>query len=75
MTARPDWLKDCTIECELMPQCAACGQRKAPRGRSVPMEASNGYCDHECPGYGLIPMPGHLWPGELAAIDAVEEQA
>jgi hypothetical protein len=43
-------------------KCRTCGQRKAPRGRSVPMEMY--LCDHECPGYREEPYPGYLWPGE-----------
>lgn len=55
----------CTEKCAAMPTCAECGRRKAPRGRSVPMEAANGYCNWECPGYGLEPRSGHLWPEEV----------
>lgn len=62
----------CTPECERSAVCADCGLRKAPRGRSVPVEAANGYCDRECPGHDRDPLPGHLWPGELAQL---QEQA
>jgi hypothetical protein len=57
--------KDCTSACEAMPSCAVCGMRKKPRGRSAPLEAANGYCDDDCPGYRQEPRPGHLWPGEI----------
>lgn len=42
--------------------CTSCGQRKKPIGRSAPL----GFylCDHECPGYHDVPLPGDLWPGE-----------
>lgn len=56
----------CTIECERMPTCTTCGLRKAPYGRSVALEAANGYCGHDCAGYYSEPRAGHLWPGELA---------
>ena len=45
-------------------RCAACGMPKKPVGRSVALEAANGHCDHECPGYYADPKPGQLWPGE-----------
>lgn len=54
----------CTKECWAMPDCVVCGMRKCPAGRSVPLEASNGYCDWDCPGYREEPRAGHLWPGE-----------
>lgn len=56
---------DCTPACEAMPDCVVCKKRKAPRGRSVPMEAANSYCHMlDCPGYFMDPKAGHLWPGE-----------
>lgn len=67
---RPDWMKDCTVECERMPRCAVCGRTKQPEGRSAPGESS--YCTHECKGYHMDPTPGHLWPGELAMCDEEE---
>ncbi len=45
-------------------------RRKAPRGRSVPMEAATGYCDYDCPGYGAEPNPGHFWPNEEPELRA-----
>lgn len=54
----------CTDACEASPECSRCHLRKAPRGRSVPLEAANGYCSWDCPGYTDDPQPGHLWPGE-----------
>ena len=51
--------------CERMPTCKTCGMSKPPRGRSVPMEAANGYCGYDCSGYGEEPRSGHLWPGEI----------
>jgi hypothetical protein len=45
--------------------CQACGKRKAPRGRDVPMEVAGGYCtSHDCWGYTAEPYAGDLWPGE-----------
>ena len=44
--------------------CTVCGMRKAPRGRSVPLEMANGMCGWECPGYAQDPKPDDLWPGE-----------
>lgn len=64
---RPEYWKDCTIDCEAVVECTTCGRRKAPIGRSCPPEAY--YCDADCPGYGRDPVPGHLWPGELAEMD------
>jgi hypothetical protein len=55
----------CTAACEAMPECARCGLRKKPRGRSAPLEMANGLCDFECDGYDQEPRAGHLWPGEL----------
>lgn len=43
-------------------QCAACGRRKAPMGRSAPEEL--GLCEYGCPGYECQPLPGDLWPNE-----------
>ncbi|HET7379564.1 MAG TPA: hypothetical protein VFJ24_05955 [Gaiellales bacterium] len=57
-------MPDCTPACWAMPDCKRCGMRKAPRGRSVPLEAANGYCGWDCPGYDEDPKPGHLWPEE-----------
>jgi hypothetical protein len=56
----------CNWRCWQIPDCARCGRRKAPRGRSVPMEAANGYCTYDCPGYDEEPRSGHLWPGEAS---------
>lgn len=53
-----------------MPDCTVCRRRKAPRGRSVPMEASTGYCNWQCDGYDLEPKPGHFWPGEEPELRA-----
>ncbi len=44
--------------------CSVCRLRKAPRGRSVPLEMCNSLCDFECPGYETDHNPGHLWPEE-----------
>lgn len=66
---RPDFWKDCTIECERRPTCTVCGRSKWPNGRSVPMACHGGGCDSDCPGYYQEPRPGHLWPGELADMD------
>ena len=45
-------------------ECVVCRKRKAPRGRSAPLEMANSLCDWECPGYNQPPDPGDLWPGE-----------
>ena len=50
----------CLVGCT--PICTTCGQRKAPLGRSVPLEMY--LCDHECAGYREAPLPCDLWPGE-----------
>ena len=68
---RPEYWKDCTIECERIVYCTVCHSRKRPNGRSAPAECR--YCDYDCPGYEQEPKPGHLWPGELADMDRVEE--
>lgn len=70
---RPDYWKDCTIECERRVTCTVCGRTKPPIGRSVPAETASGYCEHECSGHDKEPIGGHLWPGELASMD--EEDA
>ena len=44
--------------------CTVCGQRKAPIGRSVPLEMY--LCDRDCPGYRQAPSPGSLWLGETS---------
>lgn len=54
----------CIPACWAQADCAVCKRRKSPRGRSVPMEAANGYCCMDCPGYWQEPHVGHLWPGE-----------
>jgi hypothetical protein len=56
--------EDCNEECERRAECLTCHREKAPVGRSVPMEAANGYCTDECTGYREDPTVGHLWPGE-----------
>lgn len=67
---RPDYWKDCTKECERAPNCAVCGRRKKPYGR---YSRDNGLCDSDCEGYQMPPLAGHLWPGELAEMDAEPE--
>lgn len=57
--------EDCTEACEAAPQCTVCHLTKPPRGRSVALEAANGMCGYDCPGYTQEPRSGHLWPGEL----------
>ena len=42
--------------------CVACGQTKAPVGRSTPLGWH--FCDSECDGYAYQPLPGSLWPDE-----------
>ena len=44
-------------------ECAVCGRRKCPRGRSAPPELY--MCQREiCEGYDKEPFVGDLWPGE-----------
>ncbi len=69
---RPDYMKDCTAECEAIVYCAVCGLRKTPRGRSAPLAMANGLCGHGCSGYDAEPKAGHLWPGELEQYDQEE---
>lgn len=69
---RPDYWKDCTVACEATQECVVCRRRKKPVGRAGPIEMANGMCDDDCRGYRLDPTPGHLWPGEIAAMDAKE---
>lgn len=64
--------KNCTIDCELAPECVVCRRRKKPRGRD---SMDNGHCDRDCPGYHQDPQPGHLWPGELAQAREEKEDA
>jgi hypothetical protein len=61
-----------TVACWAMPDCTVCGRRKAPRGRSVPLEAATGYCTTggECRGYGELPYAGHFWPEEEPELRA-----
>ena len=61
---------ECTVErCEASPLCAQCGQRKAPRGRSVPLVTAGSYCHPmSCSAYMTGEPPGHLFPGELAEL-------
>ena len=47
-----------------MPECAVCGYRKKPRGRSAPMEMGPYLCGPDCRGYDEDPRAGHLWPDE-----------
>ena len=54
----------CGAACWAMPECTTCRLRKPPRGRSVAMEAANGYCGYDCSGYHEEPRAGHFWPGE-----------
>jgi hypothetical protein len=68
--ARPDYWETCTTWCERVVYCIVCHKRKTPRGRSAPMEMR--CCDNDCPGYAQEPTAGHLWPGELAEMDAPE---
>jgi hypothetical protein len=65
-------MSSCVPLCAAMPECAVCGLRKKPRGRSAPMEMANSLCDYECPGYDEQPKSGHLWPNELQESDHAE---
>lgn len=51
----------CDAKCWTPVTCEACLRTKQPNGRSVPMEAANGYCSYDCPGYGREPTAPHLW--------------
>jgi hypothetical protein len=53
-----------TEACYAQPHCTVCGKRKAPNGRSVPMEMATSLCNADCNGYHQEPLPGHLWPDE-----------
>ena len=44
-------------------ECAVCGLRKNPWGRSAPLEMANSLCDSDCEGYVQDPRPDGLWPG------------
>lgn len=46
-------------------RCDKCVRIKKPHGRSAPMGSD--YCDRDCSGYDLDPLPGCLWPGETDA--------
>ena len=70
---RPDYWQHCTVDCERVVYCVVCGTRKPPLGRDVGVYAASGYCPHECSGHYLDPQPGHLFPGELAEMDAPDE--
>jgi hypothetical protein len=54
----------CTENCWHPVTCRVCGKRKAPRGRSVALEAGSGLCGYDCLGYWSDPSPGRLWPEE-----------
>lgn len=43
-------------------ECAICGKRKKPVGRSAPVELY--MCNSECKGYYEDPHVGSLWPNE-----------
>jgi len=45
-----------------LPICTVCGHSKIPIGRDAGLGPC--YCDHECEGYMLEPLPGYLWPSE-----------
>jgi hypothetical protein len=49
-------------------ECATCRRPKLPYGRSAPLEAANGYCNWDCPGYREAPHVGSLWPGETREL-------
>lgn len=63
-----------------MPMCKVCQMSKPPVGRSVPLEAGNGHCSTECPGYDQPPYPDSLWPNEptmheFVSADLIREAA
>lgn len=72
MVSRPDYWKRCTVACEATEICTECGRRKKPSGRD---SRDNGLCDDDCVGYRRSPYPGHLWPGEIADMDAEPDNA
>lgn len=45
-------------------ECTVCHRTKKPHGRSAPLGMR--YCDEDCYGYTMDPLPGCLWPGESA---------
>lgn len=46
-------------------ECGTCHRTKAPRGRSIPGEIYESYCNRDmCPDYWTEPKPGDLFPGE-----------
>ena len=47
--------------------CRACKMRKKPIGRSAGLDMAGSLCDSDCEGYYSKPIPGSLWPGELAS--------
>lgn len=51
----------CTSTCWTPVECRKCGRPKSPVGRSVGLEAANGYCNDDCPWYRGEPKPPHLW--------------
>ncbi len=63
---RPEWLKNCTVECERTVECVVCHRTKKPVGRD---SRDNGLCQSDCHGYSQDPQPGHLWPGELSRCE------
>lgn len=45
--------------------CVVCKRSKAPRGRSLPHQVYDSYCNRDnCIGYDHDPFPGDLFPGE-----------
>lgn len=49
-------------------ECATCGLRKKPVGRSIPAPTVGTYCcPRRCEGYSEEPCPGSLFPGESEA--------
>lgn len=65
--------RPCTATCWTPVICATCHRRKAPVGRSVAMESTNGSCNDSCSGYYGKPDPPHLWSehdSDRAYVDA-----
>lgn len=60
----------CGPACWTPVECVVCRKTKAPRGRSVALEATAGYCHDDCPGYEQAPKPPHYWPNERPEPEA-----
>jgi hypothetical protein len=53
--------RDCYEKCYTQVECAVCGMRKNPIGRSAALEMANSLCHSDCEGYRQEPYPPHFW--------------